>query len=65
MYNIKFRIIFKTYIHMQSPSCSTLVLILILETRKENPNHNFRNPRKELKSFVKPRKDIECCLQRW
>jgi len=31
MYNIKFRIIFKT-IHMQGPSCSTLTLTLILET---------------------------------
>jgi hypothetical protein len=34
MYSIKFRIIFKTYIHMQRPSCSTLTLTLtlILET---------------------------------
>jgi hypothetical protein len=28
MCSIKFRIIFKTYIHMQGPSCSTLTLIL-------------------------------------
>jgi hypothetical protein len=28
MYNIKFRIIFETYIHIQGPSCSTLTLIL-------------------------------------
>jgi len=28
MYNIEFRIILKTYIHMQGPSCSTLTLIL-------------------------------------
>jgi hypothetical protein len=26
MYNIKFHIILKTYIHIQSPSCSTLIL---------------------------------------
>jgi len=32
MYNIKFRIILKTYIHMQGLSCSTLTLTLILET---------------------------------
>ncbi len=32
MYNIKFRIIFETYIHIQGPSCSTLTLTLILET---------------------------------
>ncbi len=32
MYSIKFRIILKTYIHIQGPSCSTLTLILILET---------------------------------
>ncbi len=32
MYSIKFRIIFKTYIHIQGPSCSTLTLTLILET---------------------------------
>jgi len=32
MYSIKFRIIFKTYVHMQGPSCSTLTLTLILET---------------------------------
>ncbi len=30
MYNIKFRIILKTYIHMQGPSCSTLTLTLTL-----------------------------------
>jgi hypothetical protein len=33
MYSIKFRIILKTYIHMQGPSCSTLTLTLILETK--------------------------------
>jgi hypothetical protein len=32
MYSIEFRIILKTYIHMQGPSCSTLTLTLILET---------------------------------
>ncbi len=32
MYNIEFRIILETYIHMQGPSCSTLTLTLILET---------------------------------
>jgi len=32
MYNIEFRIILKTYIHIQGPSCSTLTLTLILET---------------------------------
>ncbi len=30
MYSIKFHIIFKTYIHMQGPFCSTLTLTLIL-----------------------------------
>jgi FMN-dependent NADH-azoreductase len=30
MYNIKFYIILKTYIHMQRPSCSTLTLTLTL-----------------------------------
>jgi len=30
MYSIQFRIIFKTYIHMQGSSCSTLTLTLIL-----------------------------------
>jgi hypothetical protein len=55
MYNIEFRIIFETYIHMQGPSCSTLTLTLILENlRKWNPNPNPRNPRMEFKSFVKP-----------
>jgi hypothetical protein len=33
--------------------------------RKENLNPNPKNPRKELKSFVKPQEDIECCLERW
>jgi len=33
MYSIEFYIIFKTYIHMQGPSCSTLTLNLILETQ--------------------------------
>jgi hypothetical protein len=33
--------------------------------RKENPNPNPRIPRKELKSFVKPQKDIKCRLERW
>ncbi len=32
MYNIDFRIILETYLHMQGPSCSTLTLTLILET---------------------------------
>ncbi len=32
MYNINFRIILETCIHMQGPSCSTLNLTLILET---------------------------------
>jgi hypothetical protein len=32
MYNIDFRIILETYIHMQGPSCSTLTLTLILKT---------------------------------
>ncbi len=32
MYNIKFHIIFDTYINIQGPSCSTLTLTLILET---------------------------------
>jgi len=32
MYSIEFRIILKTYIHMQGPSYSTLTLTLILET---------------------------------
>jgi hypothetical protein len=32
MYNIEFRIILETYIHMQGPFCSTLTLTLILET---------------------------------
>jgi len=32
MYSIKFCIIFKTYIHMQGPSCLNLTLTLILET---------------------------------
>jgi hypothetical protein len=66
MYSIEFCIILETYIHMQSPSCSTLTLTLILETwRKKNPNPNPRNPRKELKSFVKPQVNIECCLEKW
>jgi hypothetical protein len=29
MYSIKFRIIFETYIHIQGPFCSTLILTLI------------------------------------
>jgi hypothetical protein len=46
---------------MQGPSCSTLTLTLILETwGRKNPNPNLRNPRKELKSFMKPQEDIEC-----
>ncbi len=32
MGNIKFHIIFETYIHIQGPSCSTLTLTLIIET---------------------------------
>ncbi len=38
MYSIKFRIILETYIHMQSPFCSTLTLTLIsiLETQGRN-----------------------------
>jgi hypothetical protein len=32
LYNIEPRIIFKTHIHMQDPSCSTFTLILILKT---------------------------------
>jgi len=36
MYSIEFCIILKTYIHMQSPSCSTLTLTLILETQGRN-----------------------------
>ncbi len=32
--------------------------------RKEKHNPNLRNPGKELKSFVKPQEDIECCLER-
>jgi hypothetical protein len=32
MYSIKFRIILKTYIHMQGPYGSALTLTLILET---------------------------------
>jgi hypothetical protein len=52
MYSIEFRIILKTYIHMQGPYGSALTLTLILENlRKENPNPNPRNPRKELKSL--------------
>jgi len=59
MYSIEFRIILKTYIHMQGPSCSTLILTLILENlSKENPNPNPRNPRKELKSFRNPKKTL-------
>jgi hypothetical protein len=35
MYNIKFHIILKTYIHMEGPSCSTLTLTRILETLRK------------------------------
>jgi len=36
MYSIEFRKIFKTYIHMQGPACSTLNVTLILETQGRN-----------------------------
>jgi hypothetical protein len=54
MCNIKFGIIFKTYIYMQGSSCSTFTLTLTLiprNLRKKNPNPNPKNPRKEIKSF--------------
>jgi len=64
MYSIEFRIIFKTYIPRSilfnlnlNPNPRNL--------RKENPNAYLRNPRKELKSFVKLQEDIKCCLERW
>jgi hypothetical protein len=36
-----------------------------INLRNKNLNPNPRNARKELKSFVKPQEDIECCFERW
>ncbi len=36
-----------------------------INLKKENFNPNPRNPRKEIKSFVKPQEDIERCLEKW
>ncbi len=60
IYSINFHTILKTYIHMQGPFFNPNSKNL----KKENPNPNPRNPNKEIKSFVKPQKDIECCLER-
>jgi hypothetical protein len=62
MYSIEFRIILETYIHMQGPSCLTLTLILETWGRK-NPNPNPRNPRKELKLFVKSKETLRVVLR--
>jgi hypothetical protein len=61
MYNIEFCIILKTYIHTYARS----ILFNLnpnpnpKNLRKENLNLNLRNPRKELKSSVKPQENNE------
>ncbi len=56
MYNIKFRIILKTYIHTQGSSCLalTLTLTLILETQaRKTLTLIQKNPKKTLSGALR------------
>jgi hypothetical protein len=54
MYSIKFCIILKTYTYVKSILFNPKPNPNLRNLKKENLNPNPKNPRKEIKSFVKP-----------